>query len=110
MDSLDFIQYSIKIIEQFCKKKYKNIFLLNSHGGQISHIDIIGKELKAKYKITLVRGTYFLFDEFKLFGLFIVELEIINPSMLLASDISAMSLNCSSSKSGEILIKIGLVL
>ena len=65
LDSLDFIQYSIKIIEQFCKKKYKNIFLLNSHGGQISHIDIIGKELKAKYKIKLVRGTYFLFDEFK---------------------------------------------
>ena len=65
LNSIDFINYSIKIIEQFCKKKFKNIFMLNSHGGQISHMDIIGKELKAKYKITLVRGTYFLFDEFK---------------------------------------------
>ena len=65
LDSLDFIKYSIKIIEQFCKKNFRNIFLLNSHGGQISHLDIIGKELKAKYNISIVRGTYFLFDEFK---------------------------------------------
>ena len=65
LNSVDFIQYSIKIIEQFCKKKFKNILLLNSHGGQISHLDIIGKELKSKYNITIVKGTYFLFDDFK---------------------------------------------
>ncbi len=65
LNSVDFIQYSIKIIEQLCKKKFKNIFLLNSHGGQISHLDIIGKELKAKYDVTIVKGTYFLFDDFK---------------------------------------------
>ena len=65
LNSIDFIQYSIKIIEQLCEKKFKNIFLLNSHGGQISHLDIIGKELKAKYNITIVKGTYFLFDDFK---------------------------------------------
>ncbi len=65
LNSLDFINFSIKIVEQFCKKNFKNIFLLNSHGGQISHIDVIGKELKAKYDITIVRGTYFLFNDFK---------------------------------------------
>ncbi len=65
LDSIDFISYSIKIIEQFCKKKFRNILLLNSHGGQISHLDIISKELKAKYKISIVKGTYFLFDDFK---------------------------------------------
>ncbi len=65
LNSIDFIKYSLKIIEQFCEKKFKNIFLLNSHGGQISHIDVIGKELKAKYNITIVKGTYFLFDDFK---------------------------------------------
>ena len=47
------------------KKNLKIYFFLNSHGGQISHLDIIGKELKAKYDITIVKGTYFLFDEFK---------------------------------------------
>jgi Uncharacterized protein, putative amidase len=65
LDSIDFINYSVKIIDQFCKKKFKNIFLLNSHGGQINHIDIIAKELKAKYDIKIIRGTYFLFDDFK---------------------------------------------
>ena len=39
--------------------------LLNSHGGQISHIDIIAKELKSEFKINIVKGTYFLFDQFK---------------------------------------------
>ena len=38
-----------------------------------------------------------------------LEFEIIRPFTLFASDIKAISLNCSSSRSGDILIKIGLL-
>ena len=65
LDSLEFISHSLSIIEPICENNFKNIFLLNSHGGQISHIDIIAKELKAQFDIQIVKGTYFLFDEFK---------------------------------------------
>ena len=65
IDSLDFISHSLSILENICKLKFKNILLLNSHGGQISHMDIIAKELKSEFKINIVKGTYFLFDQFK---------------------------------------------
>ena len=65
IDSLEFISHSLSILENICKLKFKNILLLNSHGGQISHIDIIAKELKSEFNINIVKGTYFLFDEFK---------------------------------------------
>ncbi len=66
LNSVDFIQYSIKIIEQFCKKKFKNILLLNSHGGQISHLDIAAKEIKSKYKsVDIIKANYFLFNGFE---------------------------------------------
>ena len=65
LDSLEFISHSLSIIEPICENNFKNIFLLNSHGGQISHIDIIAKELKAQFDIQIVKGTYFLFDDFK---------------------------------------------
>ena len=65
IDSLEFISHSLSILENVCKLKFKNILLLNSHGGQISHIDIIAKELKSEFKINIVKGTYFLFDQFK---------------------------------------------
>ena len=65
LDSLEFISHSLSIIEPICENNFKNIFLLNSHGGQISHIDIIAKELKTQFDIQIVKGTYFLFDEFK---------------------------------------------
>ena len=45
LNSLEFIAHSLTLIEPICKKKFKNILLLNSHGGQISHIDIIAKEV-----------------------------------------------------------------
>ena len=62
IDSLEFISHSLSILENVCKLKFKNILLLNSHGGQISHIDIIAKELKSEFNINIVKGTYFLFD------------------------------------------------
>ena len=37
-----------------------NILLLNSHGGQISHIDIIAKELKSEFNINIVKGIIFI--------------------------------------------------
>ena len=65
VNSLEFISHSLSIIEPLCEKNFKNIFLINSHGGQISHIDIIAKELKSEFDIQIVKGTYFLFDQFK---------------------------------------------
>ena len=65
INSLEFISHALSIIEPLCEKNFKNIFLLNSHGGQISHIDIIAKELKSEFNIQIVKGTYFLFDQFK---------------------------------------------
>ncbi len=65
IDSVEFISHSLSILENVCKLKFKNILLLNSHGGQISHIDIIAKELKSEFNINIVKGTYFLFDQFK---------------------------------------------
>ncbi len=65
VNSLEFISHSLSIIEPLCEKKFKNILLLNSHGGQISHIDVIAKELKSEFDIQIVKGTYFLFDQFK---------------------------------------------
>ena len=62
---MEFISHSLSILENVCRLKFKNILLLNSHGGQISHIDIIAKELKSEFKINIVKGTYFLFDQFK---------------------------------------------
>ena len=65
INSLEFISHALSIIEPLCEKNFKNIFLLNSHGGQISHIDILAKELKSEFNIQIVKGTYFLFDQFK---------------------------------------------
>ena len=65
IDSLEFISHSLSILKNVCKLKFKNILLLNSHGGQISHIDIIAKELKSEFNINIVKGNYFLFDQFK---------------------------------------------
>mgnify|MGYP001371396843 CR=1 FL=1 len=64
--SSEYINYITKFVEQFCIKKYKKFLFLNSHGGQINHLEIIAKELKSRYKsIDIVKANYFLFEGFK---------------------------------------------
>tara|TARA_Y100001935_G_scaffold250273_1_gene250113 strand:+ start:173 stop:934 length:762 start_codon:yes stop_codon:yes gene_type:complete len=64
--STKYIDYVISIIENLCEKKYKKFLFLNSHGGQIGHLDIIAKELKSKFKfIDIVKAHYFLFDGYE---------------------------------------------
>ena len=65
INSSMYIDYITEYVEQFCKKRFKKFIFLNSHGGQISHLDIVAKELKSKYKtIDIIKANYSLFDGF----------------------------------------------
>ena len=66
VNSSKYIDYVTEYVEQFCKKKFKKFIFLNSHGGQINHLDIVAKELKSKYKsIDIIKANYFLFDGYE---------------------------------------------
>ena len=45
--STNYIEYIISVVEELCIRKYKKFIFLNSHGGQISHLDIVAKEIKS---------------------------------------------------------------
>ena len=74
INSSQYIDYIYNIVDQFCKNKFTNFIFLNSHGGQISHLDIVAKELKSKYNMSkFIKANYFLFQGFD---------EIISPNEL----------------------------
>ena len=63
VNSINYINFCINYLENVFSNKFKKFIFLNSHGGQISHIDIISKELKAKFaKTKIVTANYFLFS------------------------------------------------
>ena len=65
-NSTKYIDYIVSIVEQFCERKYKKFLFINSHGGQISHLDIAAKEIKSKYKsVDIIKANYFLFNGFE---------------------------------------------
>tara|TARA_B100000963_G_scaffold341159_1_gene340561 strand:- start:44 stop:802 length:759 start_codon:yes stop_codon:yes gene_type:complete len=65
-NSTNYIDYIIGIVDELCIRKYKKFVFLNSHGGQISHLDITAKEIKSKYKdVDIVKAHYFLFKGFE---------------------------------------------
>ena len=64
----NYIDYIISIINELCIRRYKKFIFLNSHGGQISHLDIAAKEIKSRYKaVDIVKAHYFLFKGFENF-------------------------------------------
>ncbi|MDC0232986.1 creatininase family protein [Pelagibacteraceae bacterium] len=63
VDSINYISFCLNYLESIFSQKFKKFIFLNSHGGQISHLDIIAKELKNKYKSSkIIKANYFLFD------------------------------------------------
>ena len=65
VNSINYINFIINYLESIFSNKFKKFIFLNSHGGQISHIDIISKELKAKFaKTKIVKANYFLFSDY----------------------------------------------
>ena len=65
-NSTKYIDYIVSIVEQFCDRKYKKFLFINSHGGQISHLDIVAKEIKSKYKsVDIIKANYFLFNGYE---------------------------------------------
>jgi len=63
VDSVNYINFCLNYLESIFSKKFKKFIFLNSHGGQISHLDIIAKELKNKYKSSkIIKANYFLFE------------------------------------------------
>ncbi len=65
-NSTNYIDYIISIVDELCIRKYKKFIFLNSHGGQISHLDIAAKEIKSRYKgVDIVKVNYFLFKGFE---------------------------------------------
>ena len=65
-NSTKYIDYIVSIVEQFCERKYKKFLFINSHGGQISHLDIVAKEIKSKYKfVDIIKANYFLFKGYE---------------------------------------------
>lgn len=64
--STNYIDYIISVVEELCIRKYKKFIFLNSHGGQISHLDIAAKEIKSTFKnVDIVKAHYFLFKGFE---------------------------------------------
>ena len=65
-NSTNYIDYIISIVGELCIRRYKKFIFLNSHGGQISHLDIAAKEIKSRYKaVDIVKAHYFLFKGFE---------------------------------------------
>ena len=63
VDSINYINFCLNYLESIFSKNFKKFLFLNSHGGQTSHIEIIAKELKNKYKYSkIVKANYFKFD------------------------------------------------
>ncbi len=63
VNSLNYIRFCIDYLEDVFSKKFYKFIFLNSHGGQTNHIEIIAKELKAKFKKSkIVKANYFLFN------------------------------------------------
>ena len=63
VDSVNYINFCINYLESVFSKNFKKFIFLNSHGGQISHLDILAKELKNKYKDSkIIKANYFLFE------------------------------------------------
>ena len=63
VDSVNYINFCLNYLESVFSQKFKKFIFLNSHGGQISHLDIIAKELKNKYKSSkIIKANYFLFE------------------------------------------------
>ena len=66
VNSLNYISYCINYLESIFSKKFYKFVFLNSHGGQTSHIEVISKELKAKFsKSKIVKANYFLFSGYE---------------------------------------------
>ena len=66
VNSLNFINFCINYLENIFTKKFYKFVFLNSHGGQTSHMEIIAKELKAKFKKSkIIKANYFLFSGYE---------------------------------------------
>ena len=66
VDSVNYINFCINYLESVFSKNFKKFIFLNSHGGQISHLDILAKELKKKYKDSkIIKANYFLFNGYE---------------------------------------------
>ncbi len=62
VDSINYINFCLNYLESVFSKGFKKFIFLNSHGGQLSHLEIISKELKNKYRKTkIIKANYFLF-------------------------------------------------
>jgi len=66
VNSLNYINFCINYLENIFSKKFYKFVFLNSHGGQTSHIEIVAKELKAKFKKSkIIKANYFLFSGYE---------------------------------------------
>ena len=66
VNSLSYINFCINYLENIFSKKFYKFVFINSHGGQTSHMEIIAKELKTKFKKSkIIKTNYFLFSEFE---------------------------------------------
>ena len=66
VNSLNYISFCINYLESIFSNKFYKFVFLNSHGGQTSHIEVISKELKAKFsKSKIVKANYFLFSGYE---------------------------------------------
>ena len=66
IESTNYISFVLNYLNSIFSKKFKKFIFLNSHGGQTSHIDVISKELKLKYKSTkIIKANYFQFEGYQ---------------------------------------------
>ena len=66
VNSLNYINFCINYLENIFSKKFYKFVFINSHGGQTSHMEIVAKELKAKFKKSkIIKTNYFLFSGFE---------------------------------------------
>ena len=66
IDSINYINFCINYFDSILSKKFKKLLLINSHGGQTNHIEVIAKELKKKYNsINIIKTNYFQFEGYE---------------------------------------------
>ena len=66
VNSLSYINFCINYLENIFSKKFYKFVFINSHGGQTSHMEIVAKELKAKFKKSkIIKANYFLFNGYE---------------------------------------------
>ena len=66
VNSLNYINFCLNYLENIFSKKFSKFVFINSHGGQTNHMEIVAKELKAKFKKSkIIKTNYFLFSGFE---------------------------------------------